>query len=385
MALPSGATLTRFNYIEKITGDIGPYAGRVSQDQKNVLVVGGGIIGLVSAFRLAQAHHGVTLFDPAVAKGATWAAAGMVAPGAEIAPGEQSNYELQKGALAAWREVSHALDELTGEGITIAQTGTLLVGWDASDRRLIEQFRKVASGFEAPMDVVTRNDSPDIFEGVTHRISEGLLMTDDAWIDPDQIVRLLLRGLEILDVRVVAEEVLDISSNFEGVAVRTGTGEFRGDLGILATGAGRLPDGALTSGANVVRPIRGVTVRVQGIDRSEQPSVRAFVRGRAFYMVSRFGGYCVLGATAEERADAVLEVGELQRLLRDALDIVPELETARVLETRMGLRPASADLEPFFEVLANKGWAWSSGHYRHGVTLAPLAALRAVEFAEGPA
>jgi glycine oxidase len=102
-------------------------------------------------------------------------------------------------------------------------------------------------------------------------------------------------------------------------------------------------------------------------------------------MVSRFGGYCVLGATAEERADAVLEVGELQRLLRDALDIVPELETARVLETRMGLRPASADLEPFFEVLANKGWAWSSGYYRHGVTLAPLAALRAVEFAEGPA
>lgn len=350
-----------------------------------MLVVGGGIIGLVSAFRLAQAHHGVTLFDPAVAKGATWAAAGMVAPGAEIAPGEQSNYELQKGALAAWREVSLALDELTGEGISIAQTGTLLVGWDASDRRLIEQFRNVASGFEAPMEVVTRSDSPDIFEGVTHRISEGLLMRDDAWIDPDQIVRLLLRGLELLGVRVVDEEVLGIGSNFEGVVVRTGSGEFRGDLGILATGAGRLPDGALTSGANVVRPIRGVTVRVQGIDRSEQPSVRAFVRGRAFYMVSRFGGYCVLGATAEERADAVLEVGELQRLLRDALDIVPELETARVLETRMGLRPASADLEPFFEVLANKGWAWSSGYYRHGVTLAPLAALRAVEFAEGPA
>jgi glycine oxidase len=89
-----------------------------------------------------------------------------------------------------------------------------------------------------------------------------------------------------------------------------------------------------------------------------------------------------LGASADERADAVLEVGELQRLLRDGLDVVPELETAKVLETRIGLRPASPNLEPFFERLALEGWAWSSGHYRSGVTLAPLAALEALDFVE---
>ena len=160
--------------------------------------------------------------------------------------------------------------------------------------------------------------------------------------------------------------------------------EYRADLGLLATGWSGLPAGA-TSSSNSVRPIRGATVRVQGLDRSSQPSVRAFVRGRAFYMVSRPGGYCVLGASADERADAVLEVGELQRLLRDGLDVVPELETAQVLETRIGLRPASPDLEPFFERLDLEGWAWSSGHYRSGVTLAPLAALEALDFVEGGA
>jgi glycine oxidase len=355
----------------------------VSSQEKNVLVVGGGIIGMVSAFRLAQAHHHVTLFDPAPAKGATWAAAGMVAPSAEIAPGEQSNYELQKGALAAWRDVAHTLGSMTGEEMTIAQTGTLFVGWDASDRRLIEQFAQVASDFRAPMEAVTRMESPELFEGVSPRISEGLLMGDDAWVNPDQVVRMLLNGLELLGVRIIREEVTSIGSDAEHVVASTGTDEIRGDRGILATGAHRLPKGALTSGDNVVRPIRGVTVRVQGIDRSAQPIVRAFVRGRAFYMVSRSGGYCVLGATAEERAEAVLEVGELQRLLRDALDIVPELETANVLDTRMGLRPASADLEPFFEVLATRGWAWSSGYYRHGVALAPIAAEHALQFVEG--
>jgi glycine oxidase len=307
----------------------------------------------------------------------------MVAPSAEIAPGERSNYELQRGALAAWRGVARTLGSVAGEEMTIAQTGTLFVGWDASDRRLIEQYAQVATEFRAPMETVTRTGSPELFEGVSPRISEGLLMEGDAWVNPDQIVRMLLKGLGLLGVRVIREEVTSIGSDAQHVVASTGTDEIRGDRGILATGAQGLPKGALASGDNVVRPIRGVTVRVQGIDRSAQPIVRAFVRGRAFYMVSRPGGYCVLGATAEERAEAVLEVGELQRLLRDALDIVPELETAQVLDTRMGLRPASANLEPFFEVLVTRGWAWSSGYYRHGVALAPIAAEHALHFVEG--
>ncbi|MHB1088650.1 MAG: FAD-dependent oxidoreductase [Acidimicrobiales bacterium] len=348
---------------------------------RDVVVVGGGIIGLTSAFRLAVAHHRVTVFDPSPARGATWAAAGMIAPSGEIGPGEEANYELEKKALQSWREVGHLLEALTGESLVFGETGTLLVGWDASDRRQLEQFVEIAASFEAPMTRVLRNDSPDVFQGLSPRITSGVLMAGDAWLDPDQVVRLLLEALAKLGAQIVNERVLRVRSEGGAVIVNTQDQEFHADLGLLATGALGLPEGA-TSLTNSVRPIRGATVRVQGVDRSLQPSVRAFVRGRAFYMVSRPGGYCVLGASADERADAVLEVGELQRLLRDGLDVVPELESATVLETRIGLRPASPTLEPFFERLTLSGWAWSSGHYRHGVTLAPLAALAAVEFVE---
>jgi glycine oxidase len=98
-------------------------------------------------------------------------------------------------------------------------------------------------------------------------------------------------------------------------------------------------------------------------------------------MVSRPGGYCVLGASSDEQRDLVVEVGELQRLLRNALDLVPSLESAAIIETRQGLRPASKSLSPFFEVVDGR-WAWVSGHYRHGVTLAPLAANEALNFAK---
>ena len=353
----------------------------MTSSKQSVLVVGSGIIGLVSAFRLAQRGHEVTLLDPEPAKGATWAAAGMVAPSAEIAPGEESNYQLQLGALPSWREVASMIYEITGRSMTIEETGTLVVGWDASDRRLVDQYTQVAEQFGAPLRRVTRTSDEDMFQGVSPRISEGVLLEGDAWIDPDQAVRLLLECFESLGGKIVGESVLSVSSDERNVSVRTESQTLHADKGLICTGWSGLPEG-LTSPAHRVRPIRGVTVRVRGIDRATQPIVRAFVRGRAFYMVSRPGGYCVLGATAEEKSEPIIEVGELQRLLRDALDIVPSLEGAPVLETRIGLRPATPDLEPFFERMSSPRWAWCSGHYRHGVTLAPIAAGEALSFVE---
>ena len=347
---------------------------------RRVAVVGGGIIGLTSAYRLARAGHDVTVFDPTCARGATWAAAGMVAPSGEIAPGEEDNYQLQRQAVGAWRHLAAELEELVGETVEIHEVGTLITGWDASDRRLLAQFLQLATDFAAPMRPVSRHDSPEVFAGLSGRITEGVIMGGDAWIDPDHAVSLLRRALEHLGGRVVGERVERIGVEGAGVVVDTASATYLADAGLLATGSTPLPEGARPSGANVVRPVRGVTARVSGLDRSDQPMVRAFVRGRTFYMVSRPQGYCVLGATSDERSELAVEVGELQRLLRDALDVVPALETAAVVDLRYGLRPASADLRPFFEEIEPRGWAWISGHYRHGVTLAPLASSDAVAF-----
>ena len=186
-------------------------------------MVGAGIIGLTSAFRLAQAGHSVTIFDPTPARGATWAAAGMLAPSAEIAPGEESNYALQKSAVAQWHHVARELSIVTGRQLAIHETGTLIVGWDASDRRLIDQFGEVAKSFGAECGEVTRVSAPELFAVLSPRISSGLLMSGDAWIDPDEAVSILRRALEALNVRTVAEEVLSISSDATGVSVKTNT------------------------------------------------------------------------------------------------------------------------------------------------------------------
>lgn len=353
----------------------------MSGSRGDAIVVGGGIIGAASAFRLARDGWTVRLFDPAPGSGATWAAAGMLAPSAEVSPGEKANYERQSGALRAWREVADELFEVTGERLKIVESGTLLVGFDASDRRQVDQFESVAREFGVCCTRVTRESEPAFFEGITARIREGVLLGGDAWLDPDEAMRLLGAASKNLGVEVMRARVESGATLPDGVEVTTSEGAYRGRVGLIATGASSLPAGFGGRVRHAVRPVRGMTVRVRGLDRSEAPVIRAFVRGRAFYMVSRPGGYCVIGASSDEKSELVVEVGELQRLLRDALDIVPSLESAAVVETRQGLRPATSDLVPFLEVIDER-WAWVSGHYRHGVTLAPLSAKDVSTFAE---
>jgi len=343
--------------------------------------VGAGVIGTTSTYRLARAGWSVTLLDPSPGRGASWAAAGMLAPTAEIEPGEKENFRHQRGALAAWRALADELANLTGDDVALRESGTLLVGYDGGDRKLVDQFEEVATSFGASPRRLQREEHASPFQDVTERISEGLLLDGDAWLNPDEAMAALARANDALGVTVLSRRVLAATCHQSEVEVTTEEGPLHADIGVIATGSAGLPSGLEGKATHQVRPVRGMTVRLQGIDRSAQPTLRAFVRGRSLYLVSRPGGYCVLGASSEEQRELAVEIGELQRLLRDSLDLVPALEGATFLETRQGLRPATSDLIPFLELIEHR-WLWASGHYRHGVTLAPLAATAVLQAAE---
>lgn len=339
---------------------------------RHALIVGAGIVGLTTAVRLALDGWRVTVFDPTPAHGATWAAAGMLAPSAEVVPGEREAFERQRWAIDEWRELISSMERWVKRRIDVVQTGTLICGWDVDDRAQVEQFVSVAREFQTPVRRVTRDDDEELFTHLSPRVRSGFLLDGDGWLDPDAAVELLLATLSELGGSVLFEEVVSVTTLSDTVTAVTAAGTYHGDVGVLATGACALPNGARAE--HVVRPIRGITCRVVGLDRSTLPTFRAFIRGRAFYVVSRPGGYCVLGASAEERSQLRAEVGEVAYLLRDALDLLPGLEGAQLEEIRYGLRPVSSTLDPFVEILEGGRWLWSSGHFRHGVTMAPLAA-----------
>src|ERR1700679_1294061 len=112
-----------------------------AHSKARVLVVGGGVIGLSCAWRLAEVGHQVTLVAPEPGReGASWVAAGMLAPVTEVQFGEAVLTELLLEAAKGWKEFAPSLEKASGYDIGYDESGTLTVGLDASDRAALDQL-----------------------------------------------------------------------------------------------------------------------------------------------------------------------------------------------------------------------------------------------------
>ncbi|HUC05260.1 MAG TPA: FAD-dependent oxidoreductase, partial [Acidimicrobiales bacterium] len=106
-----------------------------------VLVVGGGIVGLSCAWELARAGRDVTLVAPEPGRdGAAWVAAGMLAPVAEAHYGENSLSALLFESASRWKSFASDLEDASGVSVGYDQTGTLTVALTPSDRAALDDL-----------------------------------------------------------------------------------------------------------------------------------------------------------------------------------------------------------------------------------------------------
>jgi glycine oxidase len=349
-------------------------------DGVDVVVVGGGIVGLVSAHAISRAGLSVAVFDERPGSGATHAAAGMICPGAESSPEDAELAALTLRARQEWPTLADAISETSGVAVSVAEVGSLFVAWEPGDT--LEQRRILATATRQGVssDVVSRDDRPHLFSGLSSRLHTGAFVKEDAHVDPDAIVAALVGQFDGSGA-LIRERVLSCNAGSNGISVRTVGRTVHGRLGIVATGAAREHLRILEGSTERIRPVRGVTVHLRGHRKARHPMVRGLVGGRGVYVVTRDDGRVVVGATSDEAWDVAVPVWAARQLLDDATKLIPELDECELVECRAGLRPAPVKHSPFFDVIGSGLWAWSSGYYRHGFLLAPIAAERAANFA----
>lgn len=98
-----------------------------------MIVVGGGVIGLAIAWRTAQQGRSVTVIDPSPGQGASWTAAGMLAPATELYYGEHELYALNQASVRRYPEFAAELEGITGREVGLRTEGTVLTAWDGAD------------------------------------------------------------------------------------------------------------------------------------------------------------------------------------------------------------------------------------------------------------
>jgi glycine oxidase len=318
---------------------------------KTVTVAGAGIIGLTSAWRLAQHGWHVTVFDAREALAeASWAAAGMLAPGGEI----DSNASLAQMALrslALYPEFVRDLEEDSGLSIEYRQCGAVEVAIDdVQSRALTEKAaRQAAIGIQS--------------EPCRYREWNARSYPADAIVDPLSINDALLAACRARGVVIREHEpVTEVLRN--GAGVRTLHGQYESGRVLIAAGAW---SSKLYSGLPRVYPVKGHLLHFE----MEPGLLTRIVRSGHTYVLQRESGGVVAGSSMQDAGfDRAIDHAIASDIHTRAAKLVPELAAAKPVDCWTGLRPAT-DVGPVIGRLGDTNIWTAYGHFRNGILLAP--------------
>ncbi|HZR94098.1 MAG TPA: FAD-dependent oxidoreductase [Gaiellaceae bacterium] len=311
----------------------------------DAVVVGGGIIGLACAFRAQQRGLDVVVVDRGLpGAGATAAAAGVLAPDPET-PGFTA---LARRSAELWPQFA---DELGDVGYTRCGSLVLFFGPKPDD---------LPPDDLPPGEAVDAAACRALEPGIAGDCSGGLLLADDAQVDPRRVAWALAARLG--DAVRAGADVVALSPH--GVELADGT-RIGAESVVLAAGAW---SARRLAKRLAVHPVKGQTVRLRG----PAPATR-IIRSEHVYVVPRANGETVVGATVEDAGwddAATREATEL--LLARAARAVPAVAALELVEETASLRPGTPDGGPLIGEW--EGLLVACGHYRNGILLAPVTA-----------
>ena len=332
----------------------------------DVVVIGGGIIGLSIARELAGRKSVLLLDRGATGQGTSHAAAGMLSPLSE-ADDQDPFFQLCRTSLAMYDRFIQELKGESGLDVGYSTEGLLFLASSEDEaatlRRRHEWQRK--AGFN--IELLSRDAVHKMEPLVTAPIVNALFMPDERSVAPRRLVN------------AVRESCVQ-----RGVEIRTGVHVDAIAPNTVCSGHTRIDASSIIIASGVwsaefegLKPRIPVSPRKGQILSLAMPTgaFRHMIRWEHSYFVPRSTGELVVGATNEDVGfDSSVTPAGLGRLLMDAQAISSHVGCYPILETWTGLRPATPDGLPILGPSQIPGVFYATGHYRNGVLLAPITA-----------
>ena len=341
------------------------------EEHPDVVVVGGGVIGLSIAFALSLEGVRPTVLDRReFGREASWAGAGIIAPGSEI-PHPLPMARLRTRSAALYPRWSAMLREETGIDNGYRRCGAVDVALDAKQ----DHELKAAAGRWRIEGIAFERLEPRDFGRVEPLLGPSVRVAyyvpDRAQVRNPRHLKALTLACERRGARLrpgLACEGFDVRSG-RLLAVRTAEGPIPCGAAVVAAGpwTGRLLEGI---GQRVpTPPIKGQIVMLN----PGRPTLRRIVEHGSNYLVPRDDGRVLVGATEEDVGfDTSPTDDDARRLVDLAVALCPALADAPIEATWAGLRPGSIDTRPYIGPVPGIGNLFvASGHRRAGLQLSP--------------
>ncbi|MFO0956283.1 MAG: glycine oxidase ThiO [Isosphaeraceae bacterium] len=335
----------------------------------DLVVVGGGVVGLSVAYAVAQEGLSVTVLDRAeIGKAASWAGAGILSPGGERTPNNPVA-ALRSLSAELFAEWSTELRAETGVDNGYRRCG----GVDVATSPAEEQALLASAGRWREEGIAFERLPPSEFARVEPALSPDLavayFLPDRAQVRNPWHLRALTRALEKRQVilRPGLGALGFVAKGDRIAAVRTDDGPIECEWAVMAAGPW---SGGLLEPLEVkapTPPVRGQIVLL----KTAPPALRRIVEHGARYLVPRDDGHVLVGSTEENAGfDARPTAVAVRELIGEAFRLCPSLASAEFVRAWAGLRPGSIDTRPYLGPTAPyPNLVLATGHRRAGLQL----------------
>lgn len=342
----------------------------------DVIVLGGGIIGLACACELARHHLRVEVFERHLhGAEASMAAAGMLAPLAEV-PNPSPMFTACRDARDLWRSFQATLAAESEMDLDYDDSGALMVALDRRQALELKRLEAAATALGEPCFALEVTEARRRIPHLPSRLLAACWLPGEHRVDNVKVCAALATTAERLGVVLHrGEEVLRV--RVEPGEVRVETSESQREAGTLVLAAGAWSGSIAGLPPLPVEPIRGQMLLLGGVDWS----FSGILRGGGFYTVRRGESCLLVGATSERVGFAPHTTpGGISQLAAGLGRLLPGLCEHRLEASWAGLRPGTPDGLPLLGPIGDLPVLAATGHYRNGILLAPWTARRITDW-----
>lgn len=325
----------------------------------NIAIVGAGIVGRLLAWTLEQRGHQIHIFDRTSRDDdsiTSFAAAGMLAPYAELETGEQKLFELSKDAIKRWQTILPKLRK----PVSLQHEGSLLVTF-ASERPELEHFLERARRINVNLSILDAEGVGRLEPDLSEQPLVGMHLPEEGFLNPYEVMQALQESIEYTATSWYENiHVTDIKDNT--VHCQHGAFEYDQVFDCRGMGAkGTLPN---------LRGVRGEIIWLECPDVKLTRPIRILHPRYPMYILPRGENRYIVGATTIESEDySPISLLSTLELLSACYSLHPGFSEARVIHSVTQCRPAFPDHLP--KIIKTKHCIHINGLYRHGYLLAP--------------
>ncbi len=328
------------------------------------LIIGGGVIGLATAFRLANEGAQVTVIERnLIGAESSWAGGGILSPLMpwQYSPAVTNLCDLSVTRYPEWIAAIQATSELEAEywpcGMLVLPPFELEMAQD-----WCQQHQWAAELVPA------RQIHPDVAN------TDALWLPDVAQVRNSRLVKSLRGALLAMGVRLLEQTSSSVIIADKQHIQHVDTTNGKQLAGTYITCAGAWSQDVLANypPAKTIKPMRGQML----LFKTHPGLLQQVVYQQGIYLIPRLDGHILVGSTVEDVGFDKSTLPETRKLLMDAaFAMLPALQTATLVQHWSGLRPGSPDNVPTIARHPEIDNLYiNAGHFRYGVTMAPASA-----------